>query len=250
MKKFIAGNHKMFTNLESSKLLATELISKNTGYDKAEVALIPPFPFLHPVQQIIADSFLQLGAQDCSAYAEGARTGEVSASMLKSVHVQYVLIGHSERRLYCNESHDTLKMKINCALDEGLVAIYCFGENEEEFTSGQRFNVIEKQLATVFESLSNDELDHLILAYEPVWAIGTGKTATVDQAVEVHSFVRELLALKYGQDLAKSIRIIYGGSVKPNNAKELLAGLNIDGLLVGGASLNANDFSEIIQAVY
>lgn len=240
----------MFTNLESSKLLATELISLSEGYDKAEVALIPPFPFLYPVQQIIANSFLQLGAQDCSAYPEGARTGEVSASMLKSVHAQYVLIGHSERRLYANETHETLKMKINCALDEGLVVIYCFGENDEEFVGGQRFSVIEKQLDTVFESFSTDELDHLILAYEPVWAIGTGKTATVEQAVDVHSFVRELLALKYGQDLAKTIRIIYGGSVKPNNAKELLGGLNIDGLLVGGASLNAKDFSEIIQAVY
>lgn len=250
MRKFIAGNHKMFTNLESSKVLATELLRLNSTYDKAEVVLIPPFPFIDALHQITSNSFLQMGAQDCSAFLEGAKTGEVSASMLKSVGAEFVLIGHSERRQNFQESHDLLKNKINCALDQGLTAIYCFGEMESEFNNGERFSVIEKQLNTVFESLSNDELDHLILAYEPVWAIGTGKTASLEQVVEVHTFVREMLALKYGQDAASQIRIIYGGSVKPANAKELLSGLHIDGLLVGGASLVASDFSEIIQAVY
>lgn len=250
MRKFIAGNHKMYTQLDSSKELMSEILRLNPNYDKAEVALFPPFPFLSNLTELSAKSFVSIGAQDCSAIEEGARTGEVSAAMIKSVGAQFVLIGHSERRLYFNETHSLLKEKINRALDQGLTAIYCFGENDEEFTNGARFNVIESQLKTVFESFSNDEIDHLILAYEPVWAIGTGKTASLDQAVEVHGFVRELLRMKYGIDLANSIRILYGGSVKPANAKELLSGANIDGLLIGGASLNAKDFSEILQSVF
>lgn len=249
-KKLIAGNHKMYTDLQSSTILMKEILDGNIDFNKAEVLIFPPFPFIYRLREIVGNSPLCLGAQDCSALEEGAYTGEVSAAMIKSLGAKYVLIGHSERRLHFGEGDAVLKEKINRALDQGLSVMYCFGEKESEYNAGTRFKVIEEQLRTVFEAFSLDECDHLQLAYEPVWAIGTGKTASAEEAEEVHLFVRDLLRLKYGEQIASGIRILYGGSVKPDNAGILLAQPNIDGLLIGGASLKSADFLNIIEQVF
>lgn len=248
MKKLIAGNHKMFTGLNEGLELASEL-ARHSGWEGyAQVVLFPPFTHLNGFYEKLKGTGIGTGAQNCSDMAEGAYTGEVSAGMIKSTGASYVLIGHSERRTLFGEGHELLCRKINQALDAGLHVIYCYGENLQDMESGRRFSRIEEQLQAVFESFSRDELDHLSLAYEPVWAIGTGKTATLEQAGEAHAFSRELFGNKYGSDSARALRILYGGSVKASNARELLSSAEINGVLVGGASLNAAEFLQIIEA--
>lgn len=248
MKKLIAGNHKMYTGVPEGLALAGKLAEHAGSFSGAQVVLFPPFTHLYGFHEKLKDTSIETGGQNCSDLPEGALTGEISAGMLKSTGASFVLLGHSERRIFFGEGHELLCRKINQALDVGLQVIYCFGENLEDMESGKRFSRLEEQLQAVFESFSEDELDHLVLAYEPVWAIGTGKTASLQQAEEAHAFARELIRNKYGTDAGTAIRILYGGSVKPSNARELLSGSEINGVLVGGASLDAAGFMQIIEA--
>jgi triosephosphate isomerase len=190
-----------------------------------------------------------LGAQNCADRENGAFTGEVSASMLASIQIPYVIIGHSERRIYYHESHDVLKDKINIALSNGLKPIFCCGETKEIRIDEKQERYVEKQLEESLFHLSEDDIQKVIIAYEPVWAIGTGLTATAQQAQDMHKFIRAKLWARYGMTISNNIIIQYGGSVKPDNAAELLSQPDVDGALIGGASLKADDFKKIIQAV-
>ncbi|UCD30853.1 MAG: triose-phosphate isomerase [Desulfobacterales bacterium] len=246
-RPLIAGNWKMFKTcseaIATAKQLA-HLIRKNQAVD---VMIAPPFIALEKVSEAIKDSHLSLGGQNLFWQSEGAYTGEISANMLTSVGCEYVIIGHSERRQYFGESDATVNRKIRAAVDHHLKPILCIGESEKERESKDTFSVLDKQMKTGLKGFSLDDLTSLIIAYEPVWAIGTGKTATADQAQEVHRFLRSMLATSYGNTLANSIRILYGGSVKPDNISELMAMADVDGALVGGASLDPETFSNIVH---
>ncbi len=211
-----------------------------------DVAVCTPFTLLYPMGRELDGTDIKLGAQNCYFESKGAFTGETSAAMLKAANVEYVIIGHSERRQIFGESGDLLRSKVKACLDGGMSVIYCVGELLEQRDAGSTTDVIGRQLA---EGLG-DDLDHgrLTIAYEPVWAIGTGRTATPDQAQEVHAFIRERMAGLFGADAGNTMRIQYGGSVKPGNAAELMACPDVDGALVGGASLVAEDFASIILA--
>ncbi|KAF1046682.1 MAG: Triosephosphate isomerase [Herbaspirillum frisingense] len=212
-----------------------------------DVALCVPAPYLAQVQGAVAGSAVALGAQDLSAHASGAYTGEVSAAMLQEFGVQYVIIGHSERRAYHGESDAAVAAKTVAALQAGLVPVVCVGETLEQREAGKTNDVVGGQLDIVLEALSADDAARIVVAYEPVWAIGTGKTATPEMAQEVHAMLRARLAAKSAEAAAK-VRILYGGSMKPDNAVQLLAMADIDGGLIGGAALKAVDFLAIIQA--
>ncbi len=249
-RKIVAGNWKMNTLLESAIRLAGEvdaLLSERNPGD-VTVVLIPPFPFIHNVADVIDRTKIKVGAQNCASEAEGAYTGEVSAAMIASTGSEYVIIGHSERRQYFGENDEILSKKLKLALENDLIPIFCIGEKLEEREAGKQFEVVENQLKNTILSLSVDDVKKLVIAYEPVWAIGTGKTATPDQAQEIHAHIRKLLADKFGTDIANEVPVLYGGSVKPGNAKELFAQPDIDGGLIGGASLKANDFVDIINS--
>jgi triosephosphate isomerase len=249
-KKIVAGNWKM--NLNRSE--ATELINNISEHllddiQDRHIWIFPPFPFLTDAVRKTAGTPIKVGAQNCSMYTSGAYTGEVAADMIASCDAELVLVGHSERRQYFNESNLVLTEKINQALSNNLCPVYCVGETLEERQGGKVEEVIEKQLVQALYHLSADKLQQVVIAYEPVWAIGTGETATPDQAQEVHAFIRKVLAGQYGEDVANEISILYGGSVKPANAEELFAMNDIDGGLIGGASLKASDFIAIFNAL-
>lgn len=247
--KVIAGNWKMNNDIQASEKLIVEL--KNLLQNKktiCEVIICPPFTSLSEASMLIKGSVIKLGAQNLHFEDNGAFTGEVSASMLKSVGCDYVIIGHSERRHIFGETDEMINKKIKKALSVQLKPIFCIGELLEERENGTANDVIKRQLLNGLEEISNDEMKNIIVAYEPVWAIGTGKTATPAQAQEVHSFVRSLIEDRYGKTSAENIIIQYGGSVKPENAKELLSENDIDGALVGGACLKAGSFMAIINA--
>ncbi len=212
-----------------------------------EVMIAPPFPALYPVKQILNGSCVRMGAQNVFWEDEGAFTGEVSTQMLVSAGCSYVLIGHSERRRYFNETDSNINKKLSAAFLNNLTPILCVGETEEARENNNTFSVLDKQMEMGLLSLSAESLQTLVLAYEPVWAIGTGKTASNEQAQEVHAFLREWIEKKIGNKLAKSIRILYGGSVKPNNIRGLMAMPDIDGALVGGASLVPESFAQIVR---
>jgi triosephosphate isomerase len=199
------------------------------------------------VAEILGDSVIHVGGQDLFWEEEGAYTGQISASMLKAAGCTYVIIGHSERRQYFGETNTTVNRKVRAALLGGLSPVVCVGESEAEREANQTFSVIQKQLEEGLEGLSSDEVHKLTIAYEPVWAIGTGKTATTDQAQEVHEFIRGRMETAYGNSIAKDLRILYGGSVKPGNIGDLMAMADIDGALVGGASLDADSFAGIVK---
>ena len=240
----------MNTLLESAIRLAGDvdaLLSERNPGD-VTVVLIPPFPFIHNVADVIDRTKIKVGAQNCASEAEGAYTGEVSAAMIASTGSEYVIIGHSERRQYFGENDEILSKKLKLALENDLIPIFCIGEKLEEREAGKQFEVVENQLKNTILSLSGDDVKRLVIAYEPVWAIGTGKTATPDQAQEIHAHIRKLLADKFGTDIANEVPVLYGGSVKPGNAKELFGQPDIDGGLIGGASLKANDFVDIINS--
>ncbi len=246
-KKIVAGNHKMFTTLPEGMALAKEihrLAAENA--EKVDVVLFPPATHLFAVSGILKNTPFLTGAQNCSAYNEGAYTGDISARMARSAGADFVLVGHSERRLIFGERDEELKEKIQQARQAGLKVIFCVGETLQERENGQMENVITSQLS-VLTSISPFSSAELELAYEPVWAIGTGKTAGPEQAQEVHELIRRFLRNHFA-DHAENIRILYGGSVKPENAESLLACPDVDGLLVGGASLNAESFSAIIKS--
>jgi triosephosphate isomerase len=249
-KPFVAGNWKMNEDSHSSVALARAVASGSSELagDKVSVAVIPPFVYLQSVAQAVSSSAVAVGAQDMYFEQQGAFTGEISAAMLKDTGCTYVLCGHSERRHVLAESDELVGKKLTSAIGGGLLPILCVGELLEERDASQTQQVVERHLTTGLAGLSAEKMSAVTIAYEPVWAIGTGRTATPQQAQEVHRFIRDWLTRQYSEDLAQEIRILYGGSAKPGNAAELMAKEDVDGLLVGGASLKAEDFCRIIQA--
>jgi triosephosphate isomerase (TIM) len=249
-KPFVAGNWKMNTDRRSSVELAKAVVagSAQVAREKVTVALIPPFVYLPAVVQAVSSSGVSVGAQDVYFESKGAFTGEISPAMLKDVGCTYVLCGHSERRHVLGESDELVGKKVTAALSGGLLPILCVGELLEERDAGKMEDVVARHMRTGLAGLNADKMAAVTIAYEPVWAIGTGRTATPQQAQEVHAFIRNLLVGMYDVNVARDTRILYGGSVKGDNAKELMAQEDVDGLLVGGASLKADEFVKIIQA--
>ena len=248
-KKIVAGNWKMNKNLQEGVALATEL-NKVLSTDKPNCGVVICTPFIHlaSVANVINKDIIGLGAENCADKASGAYTGEVSAEMVKSTGADYVILGHSERRAYYGETAEILKEKVNLALANNLEVIFCIGEVLEEREAGKQNEVVRTQLEGSLFELTAEQFSHVVLAYEPVWAIGTGKTATAEQAEEMHAFIRQTIADKFGAEAADNTTILYGGSCKPSNAKELFAKPDVDGGLIGGASLKAADFKGIIDA--
>jgi triosephosphate isomerase len=246
-RPLIAGNWKMFKTGPEAVETAHRLVKLLSTPLDVDVMIAPPFTALALVSDLLKKTRISLGAQNLFWEAEGAYTGEISASMLVSVGCRYVIVGHSERRQYFGETDETVNRKIKAAVSNDLIPVMCIGESETERESKETFSVLDRQVQKGLKGFSADELKTLVIAYEPVWAIGTGKTATADQAQEVHLFLREMLEKKFGNKLAKSIRILYGGSVKPDNITELMTMPDIDGGLIGGASLEPETFSKIVQ---
>jgi triosephosphate isomerase len=246
-KPLIAGNWKMYKTPDEAAATAQQLVRSVGSVSDVDIMIAPTFIALAAVYAAIKNSPVALGAQNLYWQDEGAYTGEISAPMLKSVGCRYCIIGHSERRQYFAETDETVNKKIKAAIKAGLQPIFCVGETEKERESGQTLSILDKQIKKGLEGLVLEQLDPLIIAYEPVWAIGTGKTATDDQAQEVHRFIRSLVKNNFGQALSDSVRILYGGSVKPDNIASLMAMPDIDGALVGGASLNAESFRKIVK---
>ncbi|MBR4809263.1 MAG: triose-phosphate isomerase [Bacteroidales bacterium] len=242
-KKIVAGNWKMNTTVPEGVELAKAVVAKSAEVP-ADVKLIVATPFTHlcPVAAVVAGTRVGLSAENCADKEKGAYTGEVSAAMLASAGCQYTILGHSERRQYYGETDEKLVEKTRLALANGLDVILCVGENLEEREAGRHFEVCEAQIKNVLFNFTAEELAHIVIAYEPVWAIGTGKTATAAQAEEIHAFIRKTVADKFGAAAAEEVSILYGGSCKPSNAKELFAEKDIDGGLIGGAALKADDF--------
>jgi len=243
----IAGNWKMFKTISEAVETSEQLVKLLAGTSGKDVMIAPPFTALSYVSDIIKESCISLGAQNLFWEKEGAYTGEISPAMLGSSGCKYVIIGHSERRQYFGDNDDTVNKKIRAALRFDLIPILCVGESEKERESDYTFSVLDKQLKKGLEDFSLDDLRPIVIAYEPVWAIGTGKTATKEQAQEAHLFLRSLIEKEFGDRLSNSIRILYGGSVNPGNISELMAMPDIDGVLVGGASLNPDTFSKIVN---
>jgi triosephosphate isomerase (TIM) len=248
-KNIVAGNWKMNKTLQEGICLAKELndILKNKEIS-CDVILAPPFTHLASIVQIVTPQLIKVAAQNCSDKEQGAYTGEISAEMIKSTGATHVIIGHSERRHYYHETNEIIKNKIIVALKTGLTPIFCFGELLAERESNRHFEVVKTQLHESLFSLTPEDFSKIVLSYEPVWAIGTGKNATVEQAEEIHAFVRQEIQKKYGQQVADNATILYGGSCKPSNAKELFSSADVDGGLIGGASLVAADFMGIIES--
>lgn len=251
-KSIVAGNWKMNMGLKEGIALfseISELVNAEVNGDQS-VIVCPPFIHISSLAQSqTANDKIKIGAQNCHQSESGAFTGEVSASMLASAGASFVIIGHSERRLYFSESNEQLAQKLDVVLKNGLVPIFCIGETLEQRNDGSYFEVIRSQIAEASFHLSDSDFSKLILAYEPVWAIGTGLTASPEQAQEIHAYIRTLVAKKYNQSLANDLTILYGGSCNPKNASELFAQRDIDGGLIGGASLKARDFVDIIKAL-
>ena len=245
----IAGNWKMNTDAESAVELAAGVVEAVSSHAAVRVAVCPPFVSLSLVNDVLdrAETHVGLGAQNLFFEESGAFTGEVSAAMLKSVGCAYAIIGHSERRQYFGETDESVNKKTAQALQHGLIPIVCVGETLEERDAGREQDVVRTQVMGALQDISISSADDIVIAYEPVWAIGTGRTATPEQAQEIHAFIRSLLIDKYG-DTGKTIHILYGGSMKPGNAAELLAKSDVDGGLIGGASLKPADFAAIVAA--
>jgi len=246
-KTIIAGNWKLNKTGKEAVKLITLLKRELSDVSEIGIVVCPPFTALSEVSDVLSESNIGLGAQNLYWEEEGAFTGEISASMIKDAGASFVIIGHSERRQFFGETDETVNKKIRASLKHNLTPIVCMGENLEERESDKTFDVIKKQYTGSFVNLSTDEIERLIIAYEPVWAIGTGKTATSEQAQEVHQFIRGLLSESYNDETASKITIQYGGSVKPENIAELVAKPDIDGALVGGASLKSDSFSQIVK---
>ena len=250
-KKIVAGNWKMNKTYKESKSLVKELKTALNGIklNNTRVIIAPPFTNLQKVSKRTKDTVIEVAAQNMCAEESGAFTGEVSASMLKSIHVDIVILGHSERRAYFGETNESLAKKVDTALKNKLEIIFCFGEVLEDRKSGNHFKVVEEQIKKALFHLTSEDWKKIVLAYEPVWAIGTGETASPEQAQEMHAFIRELVAERYISDVAEEVSILYGGSVKPSNAQEIFSKVDVDGGLIGGAALSAIDFSGIIKAI-
>lgn len=246
-RKIVAGNWKMNKTLQEGIELA-KTVNRQVEDNGVVIVLCTPFIHLSEVSNVITKDSLFLGAQNCAAEASGAFTGEVSVDMIKSTGAEYVIIGHSERRSYFHEDDALLNRKVKCALAAGLTPIFCCGEVLAERQAGNHMKVVKTQIENGLFDLTPEDFGKVVIAYEPVWAIGTGVNATSDQAQEMHKAIRELIAEKYGNPVAGNTSILYGGSCKPSNARELFANPDVDGGLIGGASLNAADFMGIVSA--
>lgn len=251
-KRLIAGNWKMNLHWNEAMTLISDLVQMEhlDAWKSVDVAIIPPAIYLRPAYEFLknANSSIQLGSQNCASMENGAYTGEVSASMIREIGVNMVLIGHSERRDYFLEDDGFLKGKLKLALKEGLTPIFCCGEHLDNRESGLHEETILSQLVGTIFKFSSEDVKKMIIAYEPVWAIGTGETATPEQAQEMHAFIRNAIRLKFGNEVAENIRILYGGSMNPENAGELLFQPDVDGGLIGGAAIDAEKFNAIITA--
>ena len=237
----------MNNNLGETQVLISEL-KKQTQTTEAEVLIAPTFVNLYHSFELLRNSNIEVVAQNMHFADNGAYTGEISADMLKSVGVSTVILGHSERRAYFNETDESLAKKVDTALEKKIRVIFCFGEELEDRKSGNHFKLVESQIKNALFHLPESAWKNIVLAYEPVWAIGTGETATADQAQEMHAFIRKTISDKYGNDVAQNVSILYGGSCKPSNAKEIFSKEDVDGGLIGGAALNADDFFGIVNA--
>jgi len=248
-RMIVAGNWKMNKTVAEALALVRELRGMvSMMRDRVEIVVAPPFTALHPVAKALEDSNIRLAAQNAFWEASGAFTGEVAAGMLQEVGCQYVIIGHSERRQLFGETDETVNKRLRAVHKAGLTPLFCVGETLAEREGGKTFEVVARQVRAGLAGFTADEAKHFVLAYEPVWAIGTGRNASSAQAQEVHAHIREQLNVAFGRPVADGIRIQYGGSVKPDNAAELLGQPDVDGALVGGASLKAADFAAIIKA--
>jgi len=249
-KKIVAGNWKMNTNYKEGVVLAKEInkLVNEKIQTSVNVIIAPPFTHLSEIVKIVNLRKILVAAQNCSSEEKGAYTGEVSVEMLKSLGVNYVIIGHSERRQYFNEDNQLLNKKVKLCLKNSLIPIYCCGERLNEREQNNQFIVVQKQIEEGLFDLSKEDFSKIIIAYEPVWAIGTGKTATPEQAQEIHKFIRKIISDKYGLEIASESHILYGGSCNAANARELFANPDVDGGLIGGASLKPDDFIQIINS--
>ncbi|MBX0334081.1 triose-phosphate isomerase [Pontibacter sp. HSC-14F20] len=250
-KRIVAGNWKMNKTYEEGLSLVSEIdnMVKDEVNGDVTVIVAPPFPFLQGVGKLTqGNDLMHLAAQNVSEHESGAFTGEVSAGMLKSVGVQYVIIGHSERRMYHHEDAQTLYKKLKAAIAQGITPIFCCGEPLEERDADRHFDYVGKQLHDSLSYLSNEEFDQVVVAYEPIWAIGTGRTASSQQAQEMHAYIREQLSRMFDAEAAFNCSILYGGSCNPGNAKELFSQPDVDGGLIGGASLKSRDFTDIVKS--
>ncbi|WP_069131416.1 triose-phosphate isomerase [Rhodohalobacter halophilus] len=247
-KTLIAGNWKMNAGPTEAKVLADEMVAKWEGKEFSQEALIcPPFVSLPFVVKSFRDTFFKAGAQNVYTENNGAYTGEISVSMLKELTCEYVILGHSERREYFNETDDFIAKKVRKVLNEGMKPILCVGEKFDQRQQGDQKAVVQKQLSNILSLVNESHAENFVVAYEPVWAIGTGETATPEQAQEMHQFIRSFISNKWSDEAADKVRILYGGSMKPANAEELLSQNDVDGGLIGGASLKADSFSEIMS---
>lgn len=246
-KKLIAGNWKMYKTCTEAVDSVKDLDRRTKDITDPDIMIAPPFTALWPVAEALKNSRIRVGAQNLFWEKEGAFTGEISPAMLVSAGCRYVIIGHSERRQYFGETDESVNKKIRAAIENTLIPILCIGESQEQRAAGETFSVLDKQVQKGLEGFSLTDLKNLVVAYEPVWAIGTGQTATTDQAQEAHQYIRSRIASRFDKELANSMRILYGGSVKPDNAAALMAMPDLDGALVGGASLDAETFSRIVR---
>lgn len=249
-KRIVAGNWKMNKNFEEADDLLFELAEslKDLEFENQEVIICPPAIYLEMSSDVGLENNFAVGAQNCSNHSGGAYTGEISASMLKSLELQYCLVGHSERRKFFNETHKELAEKVDILLENIITPIFCCGEALEEREAENHFNVVKGQISDSLYHLNKDEIQNVVIAYEPVWAIGTGKTASSDQAQEMHAFIRTQLTEKYGEEVSQEISILYGGSCNAKNAQELFSQTDVDGGLIGGASLKVEDFLVIVKS--
>ena len=250
-KHIVAGNWKMNKTFEQADELVNDIMEKletaTIGRD-TQIIICPPFPYLEMTSDYSDESYFAVGAQNVSDQEEGAYTGEVSAAMLQSMELGYCIVGHSERRAYYHETDEIVARKVNQLLKHEIRPIVCCGEVLEEREANRQFDVVKKQITDGLFHLTAEQFSDIVIAYEPVWAIGTGKTATPEQAQEMHAFIRSLIAEKYVKEVADETSILYGGSCKPSNAKELFANADVDGGLIGGASLKADDFLAIAMS--
>ncbi|HTL48459.1 MAG TPA: triose-phosphate isomerase [Verrucomicrobiae bacterium] len=244
---FIAGNWKMFKTASEASTLVQTIKAGVSKVADCDVVICPPFTALGAVSPLLRDSNIELGGQNMHNEAEGAFTGEISPMMLKDLNCRYVILGHSERRQFFKETDELIREKVKTAIKYSLIPILCIGETLEEREARQYFEVVKRQFEEALKGLTGDEVSRIVLAYEPVWAIGTGHTATPEQAEQMHSYIRRLLNEKVGQEIGAKVPILYGGSVKPDNIGKLMSKPNVDGALVGGASLKAESFTQIIQ---
>lgn len=247
--KIVAGNWKMHKNAEETEDLLNDLIDKLPNDKDAEIIVAPTFVNLSSAVGHLEFTNIQVAAQNMHQAESGAYTGEISASMLKSIGVNTVILGHSERRAIFHESDAIIAQKVDTALKHDMRVIFCFGEELKDRQNKQHFNVVENQLRDGLFHISKSSWENIVLAYEPVWAIGTGETASPEQAQEMHEFIRETVRKSFGSDVAEDLTILYGGSVKPDNAKEIFGKPDVDGGLIGGAALKAEDFAAIVSAI-